>query len=158
MDKVKRRDFCWTNNPVFPKKGFIERITGWIPGKEAAIDALIGCGIGLVTAAPTGPGALVGCAVGAGFGAAPEIVNKIDGSIRGGEGFKDQLFIRLGGLPVTEGTSYFTYTDDEKKADENKKYLEAVEMAPTAVIGGSALKRFGEITKDLFEIHWAWPR
>ncbi|MBI2076022.1 MAG: hypothetical protein HYT72_02105 [Candidatus Aenigmarchaeota archaeon] len=157
MDDVKRGDFCWTNNPVFPKKGLIDRLQSFVPGKTEALDAIIGCGIGTLITAPTVVGIFAGCAAGAGTSLAVDEASNIWGAVTGEKSLKEHLFVRLGGLPVTEGTSYLTVSDEEKKADPNK-YLEAVEMGPTDVIGGSAAKRFGEVAKDFFEIHWAWPR
>lgn len=149
MDDVKRRDFCWTNNPTFPKKGLVDKLESVLPGKTEALDALIGCGIGLATTIWTGPGALLGCAAGAGTSLAVDEASNIWGAVTGENSLKEQLFIRAGGLPVSEGTAYLT---------EDKSHVEAVEMAPTDVIGGSAAKRLGEIAKDGLDIHWAWPR
>lgn len=157
MHKTKKRDFCWTNNPIFPKKGFFDRVKALAPGKEEAIDAGVGCAVGAALTSAGLVTAVVGCAGGAIISFGTDEAMKVVGLIRD-KTPKEELILRLGGLPVTEGTSYLTYTDDEKKADKNKKYLEAVEMGPTDIIGGSAAKRFGEVTKDLFEIHWAWPR
>jgi len=160
MKKVKRKDFCWTNNPILPEeRGLWNKFKKFLPGKDELINAATGCIVGAAVASPTLVGALVACGIGAGTSlAVDEAGNALDVvGITNGGGLKGELFVRAGGLPVTEGTSYITYTEDDK-ADASKKYLEAVEMAPTDIIGGSAAKRFGEITKDFFEVHWAWPR
>lgn len=153
IDHARRNDFCWTNNPILPEdRSLWNKVKKALPGTDELIGAATGCLIGFATGGP------VGCAGGAAFSLVlDEFGNVLDvaGVTQGG--IKGELFMRLGGLPVTESTSYITYTEDEKK-DATKKYLEAVEMGPTDVIGGGAAKRFGEITKDFFEIHWAWPR
>jgi hypothetical protein len=149
MIDAKRSDFCWTNNPIFPQTGISDRLLEILPKKEEAINAIIGCGVGAAFAIWTGPGALVACAVGAGTSLAVDEVDNILQSAGDEDGLKGEAFIRAGGLPVTESTSYITDTSQK---------LHAVEIGPTAIIGGSALKRLGEISKNLFDIQWAWPR
>lgn len=156
MKDVKRDDFCWTNNPVFPKQGFLDRLKDLVPGKTEALDAIVGCGIGALATIWTGPGAIAGCITGSVTSISIDEGGKIGADIWAALGnndkygsLKEQLFVRLGGLPVTEDTAYIT---------DDKKHIEAVEMGPTDIIGGNAAKRFGEVAKDIFEIHWAWPR
>ncbi len=141
MDDVKRRDFCWTNNPILPEeKGIWNKLKGFLPDKSDILSAGISCGIGLAFGGPLG--CLGGIATDVVINAAGDTLDTL-GITQGG--LKGEAFTRMGALPVTETTSYI----------ENGN-VRTVQMEPTS-IGGNALKRLGEVASNYVNIDWAWP-